>query len=115
MIEIAFRSDQKTMIALDINGHAETAPVGEDLVCAAVSTLGYTAMQYMSFFDQVGWVKEEPEMEEESGSMHLYFVPCKDRYNMAFHAMFTLELGFKMLQQNYPNAVRIVSTLIDQA
>ena len=42
----------KRLIGFDIRGHADYAPHGEDIVCAAVSVLAITAVN--SLLEQVG-------------------------------------------------------------
>jgi uncharacterized protein YsxB (DUF464 family) len=42
--------------AITCNGHAEYAPLGQDIVCASVSTLMYTLANYITDkADEKGW------------------------------------------------------------
>ncbi len=110
MIAITFENHHGEL-KFSMKGHACAAPAGEDLICAAASMLGYTAIQYVSVLEQAGWLREKPEIREQSGDLTIRFRADEKRLPMAMNAMYVVELGCAVLAHNYPENVRLQSTL----
>ncbi len=45
MVEATFRKSAELILGFDVQGHADSGPHGQDLVCAAVSVLVQTALK----------------------------------------------------------------------
>ena len=110
MTEISFENREGTL-TLSMTGHAGSAPAGEDLVCAAASMLGYTAMQYASVLEQAGWLLEKPQVTEAPGTLKISFRADAQHLPMAMNAMYVVELGCAVLAHNYPENVTLRRTL----
>lgn len=96
MITINAKRDGELFI-VEMDGHAEFNP-GNDIVCAAASTLIQTL--HASIVNGVGG-GELKSAEFDSGKAAVKFKGGKALYNMTV-------LGFMMLQRTYPDNVRIV-------
>ena len=113
MINITY-IHEKTTHCLDIEGHAQYAKHGSDIVCAAVSML------YMALIDKMWELYELQAFDtidtySNDRKTHLLI---KD-FNNPIHRLVVDELfsmvvnGLKELSNNYPNHVK-VSTLPDK-
>lgn len=95
MIIVRYNRKEATMT---IKGHAQTAPKGEDLVCAAASTLGFTLVAVAQ--DEAG--KFLPSISQRSGELR---VSCKPT-TASKRVMDTIFTGYELLSNQYPDAVR---------
>ena len=100
-------------ISVMILGHAGYAPLGKDLVCAGVSTLAFTLVQSL-------------RREEDAGNLcDLQVSILPGRVSASFQiaettltgslccTLQTIQEGFSLLAQRYPDYVRLESTLPD--
>lgn len=85
---------------LSMNGHANYAPSGSDIVCAAASTLAYTLWGFLENCSTV----IDLETIERSGEIEISCtgdkVVCKTGFFMAV-------IGFLQLEKNYPKNVSV--------
>ena len=93
--------------ALTLQGHAGSAPYGQDLVCAAVSALVYALGQRLQELNDQGALEQPPVIELSSGNARICAV-AKERYqekvNEDFHLIYS---GLKLLQTHYPEGIQI--------
>ena len=86
------------VLSIDMDGHAGTAPKGQDLVCAAGSILAYTIAACINPTDPLAKIDINP------GSTH---ISCS--YNYQSLAQFdTVAGGFRLLAGAYPNHVKFI-------
>ena len=100
MINITF--NPKTL-ELTVLGHAEHGKKGEDIVCAAISTLFYTLGEALNQSKEM--LKSEPVFKDENGKGILSCVPKKEyRGNIALTYR-TVLIGMELVANNYPKNV----------
>ena len=64
MIHVEFYRDTKNgSVQMEMQGHAETAPKGQDLVCAAATTVAYTLAQAVQFLYEQDRLLEKPVIQ----------------------------------------------------
>lgn len=107
---ICVRIEEKGGVyAIHAMGHANTAPAGQDIVCAAASILMYTAMECVEQLHQRGRLLSPPDYIDADGIGGVGFRPIDASDIMPI--VDVLQTGFRLLQTNYPEAVRLVSHL----
>lgn len=87
-----------------VRGHAGTAPAGQDLVCAAVSTLTYTLAENVAQLHQLGKVAE-PEIRLENGDAEISCVPAGAYKNIVMAFFEAVCIGFALLKEKYPDVI----------
>lgn len=103
MIEITlyYRADNN-LAGYEFSGHADSAPYGEDLVCAAASVL---AIVTENSLDAQG-VHYEAEMND--GYVKLMLTPAADEREalIAEAVLKTLAVGASSLAETYPSFIK---------
>ena len=104
MVKIMMDMDELTV---KITGHAGTAPAGQDIVCAAVSTVyQWLIFSLEELSDQKDCVKKL-EYTQEPGDCRLYTVPKEcGRIPVRQRFLFARE-GFELIADNYPENVKL--------
>jgi len=110
MIEIKIFKDDKGFInRYTILGHANYKAYGEDIVCAAVSILGYTSLR--SLVDVCGIDEKEISYkdDEETGYLDVKLLVNNDdlRIKNTQIVLKTLVVGIKSLIESYPKYVTL--------
>lgn len=96
--------------ALTVQGHAGSAPHGQDLVCAAVSALVYALSQRLTELDAQGALEQPPVIELSSGNARISAV-AKEKYQEKVIEDFRLIYsGLQLLQTHYPEGIQIQDT-----
>lgn len=90
---------------LTAQGHAGAAPVGEDLVCAAVTMLVRTFAENAKLMDRAG-IASGVQIELEDGSAHVLCRPAKKYRAVAKAVLQAVCIGFELLEQEFPEHVR---------
>ena len=86
---------------LRIDGHAGSAPKGEDLVCAGVSALAFALLQAMTDFDG-----SEAVVEEEDGIIDVRCDPAPYEVIACEAVMDAFAGGLSLLASEYPQYVK---------
>lgn len=108
MVKIHFWQDQeKGYIHLKVRGHSNTAPKGQDLVCASATMLVYTVAQAMQFMYEQGQLLEKPTMKIREGKAVITAKPKEEFYAEALHTFWVAQCGAHILACNYPGAVSL--------
>ena len=94
MIEVYRHNDGITVI-----GHANYAPIGEDIVCAGVSTLVQTLIQSIE-----DMTEDTIEYSMQSGMVEIKHGILSERAQVLFESFF---VGMKLIANTYPKNVRI--------
>lgn len=108
MIEISRNVNcEEWTLELTIEGHANQAEYGKDIVCSAASMLAYTLAQYI--FDRTG-ERLSSEIKLDSGDAKIY---CKchtmemfSKISQIYRFVF---LGCEMLAESHPDCVKLIS------
>lgn len=97
-------------VRLEVTGHAGYAEYDKDIVCSAVSILTYTVAQLILEMDANGKLSEPPtvklclgESVVEAKSKSILQHTCEARRIMHF-----AKAGYSLLQNNYPDHVKLV-------
>ncbi len=102
----AYRKESGTIVA-SVEGHAGQAEKGHDLICSAASILAYTVAKYVESVENAGGLTEPPRIEAEDGYMLIVAKPTEEYLAEVLNAYFVAELGFHLLEQNYPQYVEL--------
>ena len=90
---------------LTARGHAGLAPVGQDVLCAAVSALTDTYCAYCCRCGAALHVRQGP------GLLEVQVGKAPRRQRLALDAARQMvQTGLRRLQQCYPDRVRVIST-----
>lgn len=107
MITVVIAKDDAGRVSLTIQGHAGTAPIGTDLVCAAATMLCYTMGQTVCEMENKGWLEDKPTIHLVSGEGDVIFKPKPEHLEEAMLCVDVIHNGFRVLSHSYPDAVRI--------
>ncbi len=102
-----YQKPGKGSIHMVIKGHAETAPKGEDLICASATMLAYTVAQAVQFMYEQGKLKVKPKISLAEGDATIIATPKKDGYAEALHTFWVAQCGIHVLAHNYPQNVEL--------
>ena len=103
MINIKFKPDTFTV---DITGHAEHGIKGEDIVCAAISTLFYTLAE--TLYEAKDMLSEDIVFSDEDGNGHLSCKPKAEFEANISLIYWTILKGFELVSKNYEKNVEMV-------
>lgn len=85
----------------ELSGHAGYAEYGQDIVCAAVSALGISAVNGLEYFLPV---KPEVKVKDPEGYLHCSLPELEPQtLDQAQWILRTLVLGIEAIQQSYGN------------
>lgn len=100
MIKIKFTPET---LKLEVTGHAKHGKKGEDIVCAAISTLFYTLGEVLH--SSLDMLEGEPEFKDSKGKGIISCTP-KEEYNanivLSYRAIL---IGMELVANNYPKNV----------
>ena len=101
MITVAYyRKDNRVIM----DGHAKSAPIGQDLVCASASILIQTLVAFVNNMEAAGQTKC-PIIKLSDGHASVYCNAPK-RYKSAVTLAFdTICAGFELLAHDYPENI----------
>ena len=102
MINVTMTESGKKL-SLRVEGHAEYAEHGKDIVCASASILAYTVAQHIKDMYGSGKLTEEPTLELRSGEADIS-CHATEELTIVFSAICT---GYKVLKFNYPQYVEL--------
>lgn len=102
MTNITVKKDGERHI-LHIAGHAGFGTYGNDIVCAAVSILGYTWLNELFILEERKQV-HNVEYREKDGELLIEFSGGNDAVNTAYETILT---GFEALKQNYSENITL--------
>ncbi len=98
-------------IRLKMEGHAGTAPKGEDLLCAAASQCAYTIAQAVTFYHEMGYLQLEPKVEITDGKATVIATPKREYLAEVLNSFWTVQCGLHVLSHNYPQHIRLTEHL----
>ena len=107
MIKAEFTKAEGDYIRLDITGHAGQARIGQDIICSAASILAYTLAQTVTYLHKQGWLRAKPVISLKSGRGTICCSPKRDYFEECLMAFFEIEVGYSLLNHNYPKHVEL--------
>ena len=87
---------------LTVKGHAQSAPKGEDLICAAASILAFTAVAAAEDNKE----KYLPRITQHDGEMRIECRPTSSYITPCRRMLDTIYAGYEILANEYPDFVR---------
>lgn len=88
---------------LKVEGHSGFRTYGNDIVCAAVSTLAFTWINELQALKERGMVEHFTYDQTEAG-INIIFKGENESVKIAFETILT---GFSMLEAHYPEFLRV--------
>lgn len=114
MVEVIFcESENRDTYIMTAVGHAGYADEGEDIVCAAISTLIYTLAQNVKDMEDLGWLKKRAVLKLENGDTKITCKPRVERRNAAKLIFTCIQRGIAMLAANYPESLELTMMVTD--
>lgn len=102
MISIVYNRNNLTV---SVNGHADGAPKGEDLVCSAVSILTYTLASNAEMICNGDSKCYQSDIRINEGEAYIHCNPRTAIKNVARVMFDGICVGFDILAQKYPSNV----------
>lgn len=100
MTRVTLVKGNRRTVRIRFEGHAGTAPAGEDLVCAAMSTLWCTLAAAAAEHSWDGEVRENAGMRE----MEIHMT--RSNRNEVWLCLGVILAGVKLLARDYPEAAQ---------
>ena len=94
-------------IHMSLKGHAESAPIGEDLICAGATMMAYAVAQTVQFMYDHGKFKKKPKISLKDGNIQIVVTPREEDYAEALHTFYVAQCGIHLLAHNYPEHVKL--------
>ena len=88
-------------LTLELRGHAQSAPKGQDLVCAAASALAFTAAEAL----QNEADRFYPRLVRQPGELRIACEPAEGSRRACRRLLDTIWVGFELLARDYPACV----------
>ncbi|MFZ5641275.1 MAG: ribosomal-processing cysteine protease Prp [Bacillota bacterium] len=106
MIVLSIDREAGKIRGFSVEGHARSAPHGEDLVCAAVSMLAQSVLLGLHHHVKIGI---DYDIDEAAGRLtcRLPAEMAPEQYLKAEAVIETMVLGCQNLQETYPKYVRV--------
>ncbi|MCR3955439.1 MAG: ribosomal-processing cysteine protease Prp [Gudongella sp.] len=110
MIKVIIWTDKSGRItSFEMSGHAEYGPYGEDIVCAAASVLGYTALRAIV---EIAGVDEESldyKVDDDMGYMMVNLGTELENGNLSDSQVIlrTYEVGIRSMIESYPKYITL--------
>lgn len=102
MIKITFNPEE---YSLQIKGHANHGKKGEDIVCAAVSTLFYTLGE--ALYDSRDMLEEKYTFKDDKGKGFISCRPKPEYEGNIARTYWTILVGFELIAKNYDKNVKL--------
>ena len=99
-------TEDKTFL-FKIDGHAGQDDKGHDIVCSAASILAYTLAQTMRYIDEQKGFELKPVIQLNEGKAIILVRPKEEYEGEVLQTFFTIEVGYSLLAQNYPQYVEL--------
>ena len=100
MINITFNPQS---LELKVDGHAQHGKKGEDIVCAAISTLFYTLVEALHQSEDI--MTSPIVFEDNDGKGYIKCFPKEKYIGNVARTYWTILVGMELVANNYPNNV----------
>lgn len=110
MITAVFKADpDKLRLSCEVRGHANTAPEGHDLICAAATAYLTQMAQVVEYAcAEGGKVDGKPRIILHKGVGEVACTAAPGGYAEILHTFYCGEVGFFLLARSHPDAVRLI-------
>lgn len=106
MIRVRFNETKSGSLSMSVKGHAHSADIGHDLVCASASILAYTMAQNVKNCAELDMLKKNRIMMEK-GNSSITCTPKKEYYDIVRRSFQVVQTGYHLLAVNYPQYVSL--------
>ena len=107
MIKVSFTRTEDNTFLFKIDGHAGQDDSGHDIVCSAASILTYTLAQTMRYIEEQRGFEIHPVITLNEGKAVILVKPTEEYEGEVMQTFFTIEVGYSLLAQNYPQYVEL--------
>lgn len=109
MIDVSLSCNREGYFnGFQISGHANYKPYGEDIVCSAVSILGYTTIRSLVEVVKLAEDKIQYTHDDKTGFLKLEIKNISnDKNKEAELIMKTFEVGIKAIMESYPKYITL--------
>jgi uncharacterized protein YsxB (DUF464 family) len=107
MIQVKFNRNEDKFLLFKIDGHAGQDNSGHDIVCSAASILAYTLAQTMRYIEGQKGFEANPVIKLNEGDAVILVRPKEEFEGEVMQTFFTVEVGYSLLAQNYPQYVEL--------
>jgi uncharacterized protein YsxB (DUF464 family) len=107
MIRASFTRTEDKTFHIKVDGHAGQDDSGHDIVCSAASILAYTLAQIMRYIEEQEGFETHPTIHLSEGEATIIVRPKKEYEREVLQTFFTVEVGYSLLAQNYPQYVEL--------
>lgn len=107
MVKAECKRTESGTLVLVLEGHAGSAPEGEDLICAAASILAYTAAQEVREMEKAGKLRKRPRVELAKGLCRVTCTPRTEAQSEALHTYKVVQTGLRLLAESFPEQVAL--------
>jgi uncharacterized protein YsxB (DUF464 family) len=98
------RSIRDRHYKIEIDGHADSAEYGKDLVCCAISTLTFTLLAYLEKAADEGRILNfTTHIREKNGYICL---ECDLIHNNVEEGITAIEQGYEIIEENYKKYIK---------
>lgn len=104
MISIEIIKNNNNYFGYKVTGHSNYAESGFDIICSAVSTLAYTALNSIGTIGDIKNSDLEYVIGEDLGNME---VTLKDTNVVTNVILKTFEIGIKLLLEDYSQYINL--------
>ena len=94
-------------IHMKLQGHSDSAPKGEDLICASATMMAYTVAQAVQFLYENDKLQMKPKIAIKDGEATIIATPKEDAYAEVLHTFWVAQCGIHVLAHNYPSHVTL--------
>ena len=103
---IQARMDWKKMV-LEMDGHANYAPKGQDIVCAGVSALSFALVNALDKIDHESGMAQMKSIADGEGHMRIRARVCWENLSVIRACFLVTVTGLKMLAEQYPEYIKV--------
>lgn len=112
MIEARFSyGEADGSLHMKLEGHAGSAPGGQNLVCAAVSALAYTLAAAVLRLHTAAVLRNAPSCQLEEGLGEVAAVPQESFREAVQMAFWTVQCGMAALAEHFPEQVTLCEVM----
>lgn len=98
-------------ITFQLTGHAGSAPIGQDIVCASASILAYTLAQRAMTMQRNGLLARKAIIKLDEGNAVVTIRPKQETMADALSTLITIQTGYQLLAKEYPEYVNLIGCI----
>lgn len=99
---------EKGALAMTVKGHASFADLGKDPVCAGASILAMSVAQCAVDLGERGMLQKKPNVTIHNGRVTVVIKPKEEYLYLAFSLFGFGQRGMQLLEESYPENVRLL-------